>query len=688
MLGVYFVFAWVALHAAEPATFEFKVPLSGQNSFAREIWAEVVLPSGKTLDLPAYYVGKDRYAVRARVEMKGEYRIGKISETTGDQRVPLAVDMVGRRRKDVREIEAQLAVGIGGVTRDQFVFPSGENFVPVGANLAWPDKRNGRFYGKAFNAFAREGLNWSRVWMAHWSGLNLDWLPEDMGRSPQLGTVDCRVADSWDKIMAEAESSGVYLQVVLQHHGQYSSKVNSNWNQNPWNAANPGGFLVSPAEFFTSPEAQRLTMQKIRYTVARWGYSPAVMAWELFNEVHWSDALREAHDENAVAQWHAKMAAYIRSIDRYGHLITTSTENLRSAIYAEMDYLQPHLYVPNPLAGVRLLAGEPAALRRPVFYGEFGDDHQLLSAEEKKSGIAIVPPVWASLMGPGRYPAQPWLGQDLMGTGRLQELGAVARFVAATGLGRRTDLKPFCPVTESATHMPFVLAGGQRWKSSPDPEITVPLDGREPAEFAVIPMIFVSPDESKSNGFPSRATYHFDFPRPVTMRLQIADTGAASSSIRVMVDGSVAAEAAWAERPKNESDTASYPQPDILVPVLAGPHTVVVANSGSAGWFDLTKIDLGLDIPVLAAVGQRSDRFMAIWLWHRLGVFSSKPTAPAKGTLVLDDVSVGTWRVTWWDSLKGMPLAPVVVEHQGGTLRLSTPAISRHAAVVIERQEP
>jgi len=688
VLGLWLCFFCGMMNAAEPISFEFRIVPDGQNPFAREIWAEVLVPTGSTLSLPAFYCGKDRYAVRARAAVIGEYGLGKITETKGNQTITLPATLVGRGRVVVRELETRPPIGVSRTEPQQFVFPSGEKFVPVGANLAWPDKRNGRFYDKTFDAFAREGLNWSRVWMAHWSGLNLDWLPDDIGRSPRPGTLDLHVADRWDKIISEAEASGVYLQVVLQHHGQYSSKVNSNWNQNPWNVAKPGGFLVSPSEFFTSPEAQRFTMQKIRYMIARWGYSPTVMAWELFNEVHWSDALRENHNESGVAQWHAKMAAYIRSLDRYGHLITTSTESLHSAIYADMDYLQPHLYVPNPLAGVRLLDSEPAVVSRPVFYGEFGDDHQLLSAEEKKSGIAIVPPAWASLMGPGRYPAQPWLGQDLMATGRLHELGAVARFVAATRLGRRLDLKPFCPATECATRIPFVLAGGQRWKPSPDPEITVPLDGREPAEFAVVPMIFVSPDESKGNGFPSRATYHFDFPKPATLRLHIVDTGAASSSIRATVDGAVAAEASWAERPRNDTDNTSHPQPDILVPVSVGPHTVVVANTGSEGWFDLAKIDLGLEIPILAAVGQRSDRFLAVWLWHRTGVFSSKSTASAEGTLVLDDVSAGTWRVTWWDSLNGMPLAPVVINHPGGALRLSTPAISRHAAVVIERQDP
>jgi hypothetical protein len=52
---------------------------------------------------------------------------------------------------------------------------------------------------------------------------------------------------------------------------------------------------------------------------------------------------------------------------------------------------------------------------------------------------------------------------------------------------------------------------------------------------------------------------------------------------------------------------------------------------------------------------------------------------------VLEDVPAGTWHATWWDSLKGVPAAPVPIRHPGGTLRLPTPPISRHAAVTLTR---
>ena len=685
------LFLWFScnlVHAAGPVEFAFAVEKTGQNPFAREIWAEVVLPTHETVRLPAFFEGKDRFAVRVRAEGQGDYVLGAITECIDGQKVALKMIARGSSKVRMRQVESLPAVSIDPKPPASFVFASGAKYVPVGANLAWPPSPGRmRFYRKAFRAFAQAGLNWSRVWMSQWGGLNLDWLTPEMGKSPTPGSLDLRVAENWDQLIALAEANGVYLQVVLQHHGQYSSDVDTSWPGNPWNVANPGGFLATPVEFFTLADAAKFTRMKYRYIIARWGYSPAVMAWEFFNEVHWVDAIHgKTKDEAAVARWHSEMAAYIRSLDHYHHLVTTSTEDLQNPIYADMDYFQPHNYAANMLAGVRHLDVAPEALGRPIFYGEIGDDHMSLSAAEKKSGVAIVPPIWASLMGEGRYPAQPWLGRELLEAGRLPELGAVARFIAATGLGKRTDLTPFSSAIESASHIPLVLVGGQMWKRFSSPEIIVPTDGREPVELALVPRIFLAGSPDHDNGYPSHATYHFEFPKPVVLHLQIADTSSGAGAIRVLVDGAMAVDVAWPERPKNEKDKGSHPRPEIPVPVAAGSHLIVVENPGPAGWFDLAKIDLGLDVPVLAAVGQRNADFLAVWIWHRTNVFSVKPTLPATGVLLLEDVPAGSWRATWWDSLKGTTTAPVLIHHEGGRLRLTTSPISRHAAVVLERQ--
>jgi hypothetical protein len=232
----------------------------------------------------------------------------------------------------------------------------------------------------------------------------------------------------------------------------------------------------------------------------------------------------------------------------------------------------------------------------------------------------------------------------------------------------------------------LLLGGGQFWRRRPELEVTVPLDGSELPVFADIPRILVGSSESLAEGYPGRVTYHFDLPRAGTIRLHVADTGAKGAVIRAMLDGQIVATHSWPSHPAKIDAGSVTPATELSFPADAGAHTLVVDNPGGPDWVDLADIDFGLDVPVLAAVGKRAGDFLALWVWNRVGVFALNPPAAATGTLLLADVPAGTWKVTWWDTLKGIPATPVTMVHEGGLLRLPIPPIDRHAAVVLARQ--
>ncbi|HEY5551603.1 MAG TPA: hypothetical protein VIK52_06935, partial [Opitutaceae bacterium] len=656
------------------------------NPFARDIWAEVVTPTGATVRLPAFSREDGTFAVRVRATDAGEYRLGTVTETdAAGQPAPIAVKPVGKGKGVVKVTETQPMRQVfvaAEVSPPKFVLGDGAPFQPVGSNLAWArEDLPVPYYKRALSEFQREGLNWMRIWMAHWGRLNLDWRNDADPPQPKGSPIAADVAESWDRIVAAAEESGVYIQMVLQHHGQYSTRVNSNWDANPWNAANLPGALQKPGDFFISPDAIAATTRKYRYIVARWGYSPAIMAWELFNEVHWVDAISLDNNEAAVARWHATMAVRLRQFDTYRHLVTTSTENLHSPIYEAMDYFQPHLYPSNILAAVRNFEPVPAALNRPVFHGEVGDDHLALSDAQKKSGVSIAPPVWASLMGRGRYAAQPWLGWDLLEQKRLGELGSVARFAQATGIGARDGLREFSAVVESDTKVPLVLDAGQAWRRHPEPEFQIPLDGTTPTDFADVPRNYVTRASHRRDGFPSRGTYMIHAPRDLAMRATITAVGAnGGGSLRISANGKTLAERSW--KPGHQfPDEVAFTMP-------AGRQTLLVENSADTDWVEVLKIDLGLETSALASVGKRDDSFIACWLWNRAGVFAIDAPKPVAGTLVLADVPAGSWHVKWWDTFAGKVATVAKLEHTGGTLHVPTPPIARHAAVVLDRVGP
>ena len=117
--------------------------------------------------------------------------------------------------------------------------------------------------------------------------------------------------------------------------------------------------------------------------------SPHVLAWELFNEVQYTDAVRNGQTAD-VAAWHREMAAFLRAQDPNRHLVTSSSDLGLAGVFDAVDYLQPHSYPPDPLASAAAL---PPGRGRPIFFGEFGPQSNLRG----DAGTFLHAALWASI---------------------------------------------------------------------------------------------------------------------------------------------------------------------------------------------------------------------------------------------------------------------------------------------------
>jgi hypothetical protein len=123
-----------------------------------------------------------------------------------------------------------------------------------------------------------------------------------------------------------AEARGIYVLLCLDYHGMFVTQPdpmwggNNYWPQNPYNLTNGGPCAVAN-DFFTNSTAQKLYQKRLRYLVARYGYSQNLLAWELFNEIDNDYSFLNAAD---VAAWHGVMGAWLHANDGFGHLVTTS----------------------------------------------------------------------------------------------------------------------------------------------------------------------------------------------------------------------------------------------------------------------------------------------------------------------------------------------------------------------------
>ncbi len=671
--------------AAPPVEFAFTLPSPGEDAFARDLWAYLVLPDGETRPYPAFHDGGRIWRVRVVAGLPGTYRFLRVEERNalqaGSPGKPVPVSIAGPGEILRTDDLAAAMIRIDPTNRRSFVRGDREPYLPLGINLAWGSDA---FYAHAFSQCSAAGLNWTRIWMAPWAGLDLGW-PAEPGNRPGMGALDLAVARRWDRILDLAERAGVAVQVVIFSHGPFSTEVDPAWANHPLNTAR-GGFLAQPADFFTSRDALRLTRTKLRYLAARYGYSPAILAWELFNEVNFTDAWRLRRAEAEVVGWHDEMAAWLRRNDTHRHLVTTSlSEPPVGPLWRSMDYYQPHLYPVNGLAHARRFPLIELPPDKPLFYGEIGDDHQAYaSPADKESGAGLVPAVWSGLMADHALPAQTWYWQRLLDHPRWSELVAVSRFVRAAKLAERIgSLRAFDPVVETPERLPYQLSAGFHWGLRGPAVIDVTNDGREPSVLADIPEYFVADPKRLAEGRTDRLTLRLNRGRPGTLRFLLSDVGPRGATATLLLNGDGVESRTWDR--EDERQQRSLRPAQLALPVPGGRSEVTLVNQGP-DTFRLRQIDLDQTVPALSAAGRRSDQFVMVYLWHRLGVNAAAPVASASGHLVIENLPAGSWTVVWWEMEQGVPRALAPRQHPGGDAKLPTPPVSRHAAVMLERQ--
>ena len=229
-----------------------------------------------------------------------------------------------------------------------FELSTGQFFYPIGMNLrspsdnrkpydnsyALPEGKGTFIYDEYYKKLTENGMNWARVWQCPW-WCGLEWTRKWPGFHG-LGRYNLESAWRFDYVLEQAARRGIYVQVCLTNHGQITIErnIDRQWDSNPLNAElGEDGPLRRAADFYTDARAKKLFRQRLRYIVARWGYSPNLMAWALFSEMefteaYWRDAGGRKDDEGSVrcpvvAQWVGEMAAHLKSIDPFGHLVTT-----------------------------------------------------------------------------------------------------------------------------------------------------------------------------------------------------------------------------------------------------------------------------------------------------------------------------------------------------------------------------
>ncbi len=173
---------------------------------------------------------------------------------------------------------------------------------------------------------------------------------------PLLGCYNAVDSFMLDQLVTAAEEKGIYLQLCLLTRDLFMSRLRD-----------PGS-----EAYRTAIEDAKRTF---RYAVARWGYSPAVAAWEYWNEIDPGLPTDRFYEE---------LGQYLEEIDPYRHLRTTSAwgPSPKDCRHPRLDIAEVHYYLrPQDRQRIRdevaAVLDRTAFLRehapqKPVLIGEFG----------------------------------------------------------------------------------------------------------------------------------------------------------------------------------------------------------------------------------------------------------------------------------------------------------------------------
>jgi hypothetical protein len=341
-----------------------------------QVDATFTAPSGDTITVPGFYYRafevSDSQTLTELDEWSWRVRFTPTEVGEWQYRI-LATTAAGTIQSDlqtftVTESDSRGFVRVDARNPRYLAFDDGSPYFPVGENMGWSTGNSLVDFAAWMDELAAAGGNFIRVWMASWE-FGIEWL--DTG----LGNYENRQDNAFelDQVFEMAHEHDIYIMLTLLNHGAFSLNVNTEWESNPFNAAN-GGPLNDPVEFATNPEALRLWQQRLRYIAARWGYSTNLMAWEWWNEVNWTPIA----DPDILETWIPESAAYLSTLDPYDHLITHSGSQVGDTGvwgHESIDFTQNHMYNMDDLVyefSLNIAQWLENYPDKPFLMGEFG----------------------------------------------------------------------------------------------------------------------------------------------------------------------------------------------------------------------------------------------------------------------------------------------------------------------------
>ena len=534
------------------------------------------------------------------------------------------------------------------------------------------------------------GENWTRLWMSWYGGdgsVILEWRNGWYGYFQGAGKLSMQTAQRLDRFVEIAEQNDIAMHLALQHHGQFSSYADADWNDNPYNVA-AGGFLNNPAQFFTDADAIRLSKNKYRYIVARWGYSTSILAWELWNEVQWTDGW--SSNQASVVAWHDEISKYIRSIDPFRHPIITSShssgfENIWSL--PDIDTVQMHYYGMDTIKIIEQTALGLTNYNKPIMIEEIGAPEPLAGVQYPEEDINSLPEPYKTQMHEALMLHNAiWSSFHLKSSAHIwfwdyyiDPLNLYGEFTPLAIYAANENIADYnLSIAQRA------VSGAQAYSANPVLSdfwavSTQTVFSLNWDYFPGMENLSQWLQGSWESAYRSDPNFHLNMLDAGSLKIHVQSVSpAGNNSLQVLVNGSSVFSSGY---PNNASDFI------ITVPLSAGQQTIQIVNTGD-DWFRITSYEfVPNNISVLDSVGLSSNKRAYIWIYD----IGSEFGKTANGTIHNEPVIVkgfdnGSYLVEVYATRgTGGIIASGYANPVSGMLAYTLPDFSKDIAVKVTR---
>lgn len=392
-------------------------------------------PDGNEGLLPCFFDGYD-FAARFAPQKKGEYSIRFVLYEKGkktDESKPFKLNVTDSDAKGFLHPHDLWTLQ----------YDNGELFRGVGENICWEsrdtdDNPFARQYNENADLYnydvmlpklAEYGGNFTRMWMCAWN-FPIDRQDNFNNKryAPSAEYFNPSAVKRLDHVVELAESLDIKIMLCM---GQ--------------------GNVRADSTFFVSDRDKTRYRNRLRYIVARWGYSPSIAMWEFYNEIDNIQFADSKHPIPAeyIVDWHTEMSKYLRDIDPFDHIITTSIshrdlEGLNDIPYIDIN--QKHIYK-NTKDIPKTILDYSAKHSKPYIIGEAGYEWDWnLNFENLVDGLNMdfTRAMWYGLFNPTPVTPMSWWWEWFERHGtmpRIADVRSVHDKMMAAGNGSFEQLK-------------------------------------------------------------------------------------------------------------------------------------------------------------------------------------------------------------------------------------------------------